>query len=65
MQSALEKATNNDFQYSFQSIIETCGNDLQDDEFCLQAHPHPISGAVDFQQQRSEILRFHIQRRKA
>jgi len=46
---------------SLQPVLEDLGNDLQDDELRLQAHPHPISGAMDFQQ-RLEFLRFHIQR---
>lgn len=52
------------WQYSLQSlqgILEAFGNDLQEDELRIQAHPHPISGAMDFQQ-RLEFLAFHINR---
>lgn len=48
---------------NLQFILEDFGNDLKDDELRLQAHPHPISGAMDFQQ-RIEFLRFHIDRHK-
>ncbi len=47
-----------------QLLLEAFGNDLQDGELRLQAHPHPISGAMDFQQ-RLEFLRFHIRRHHA
>jgi hypothetical protein len=46
---------------SLQSILDAFGNDIQDDELRILAHPHPISGAMDFQQ-RFEFLRFHINR---
>lgn len=46
---------------SLQSILDAFGTDLQDDELRIQAHPHPISGAMDFQQ-RLEFLAFHIKR---
>jgi len=46
-----------------QPLLEAFGKELQDDELRLQAHPHPISGAMDFQQ-RIEFLRFHILRHK-
>ena len=48
---------------SLQSILETFGNEIKEDELRLQAHPHPISGAMDFQQ-RIEFLAFHIDRHK-
>ena len=48
---------------SLQEILRTFGEDLQEDELRLQAHPHPISGALDFQQ-RLEFLRFHIDRHR-
>ena len=35
---------------SLQPVLEAFGNDLQEDELRIQAHPHPISGAMDFQQ---------------
>ncbi|MGG9962195.1 DinB family protein [Ferruginibacter sp. SUN106] len=44
-----------------QPLLENFGKDLQEDELRLQAHPHPISGAMDFQQ-RLEFLHFHILR---
>jgi len=46
---------------SLQEVLQAFGDDLNDDELRLQAHPHPISGAMDFQQ-RLEFLRFHIER---
>ncbi len=46
---------------SLQEILGAFGQDLKEDELRLQAHPHPISGALDFQQ-RVEFLRFHINR---
>lgn len=46
-----------------QEMLQALGNDIQDNELRLQAHPHPISGALDFQQ-RLEFLRFHINRHK-
>jgi hypothetical protein len=48
---------------SLQQILEAFGRDLKDDELRIQAHPHPISGAMDFQQ-RLEFLRFHINRHR-
>ena len=49
---------------NLQPLLETFGKDLQEDELRLQAHPHPISGAMDFQQ-RLEFLSFHINRHHA
>lgn len=46
---------------SLQLILDDFGTDLQDTELRLQAHPHPISGPMDFQQ-RLEFLAFHIKR---
>ena len=46
---------------SLQGILETLGNELSDSDLHLLAHPHPISGVLDFQQ-RFEFLRFHIDR---
>jgi len=46
---------------SLQGVLEAFGNDLKQDELRIQAHPHPISGAMDFQQ-RLEFLAFHIDR---
>ena|SRR5260221_377366 len=46
---------------SLQGILESFGADLKDDELRIQAHPHPISGPMDFQQ-RLEFLVFHIKR---
>jgi hypothetical protein len=48
---------------SLQDVLESFCNDLKEDELRLQAHPHPISGPVDFHQ-RLEFLRFHIYRHK-
>lgn len=45
------------------NVLVDFGQDLQDDELRLQAHPHPISGVMDFQQ-RLEFLRFHIDRHR-
>jgi hypothetical protein len=52
------------WQYSFlslQVVLEAFGNELQENELRIQAHPHPISGSMDFQQ-RLEFLSFHIDR---
>ena len=46
-----------------QTLLNSFGEDLKEDELRLQAHPHPISGALDFQQ-RIEFLGFHINRHK-
>lgn len=46
-----------------QRVLETFGSYLKDDELRLQAHPHPISGPMDFQQ-RIEFLAFHISRHR-
>ena len=48
---------------SLQVVLEAFGRDLKDDELRIIAHPHPISGAMDFHQ-RLEFLRFHIDRHK-
>ena len=48
---------------SLQEVLNAFGQDLEEGELRLQAHPHPISGALDFQQ-RLEFLRFHINRHK-
>jgi hypothetical protein len=47
--------------HSLQQVLEEFGNDLKEDELRIIAHPHPISGDMDFQQ-RLEFLRFHINR---
>lgn len=47
--------------HSMQDALGAFSQDLKEDELRLQAHPHPISGALDFQQ-RLEFLRFHINR---
>ncbi len=47
--------------FSLQGILESFGAELQEDELRVLAHPHPISGPLDFQQ-RIEFLRFHIER---
>jgi hypothetical protein len=46
---------------SVQLILDAFGNYIQDDELRIQAHPHPISGPLDFHQ-RLEFLAFHIKR---
>ena len=46
---------------SLQPILEGFGENLQDDELRIIAHPHPISGPMDFQQ-RLGFLTFHIRR---
>jgi hypothetical protein len=48
---------------SLQPVLEAFGSDLQEMELRLQAHPHPISGPMDFHQ-RLELLRFHINRHR-
>ncbi len=48
---------------NLQEILDAFGHDLKEEELRLQAHPHPISGAMDFQQ-RLEFLRFHINRHR-
>jgi hypothetical protein len=49
--------------HSLQGILESFGMDLQEEELRWLAHPHPISGPLDFQQ-RIEFLRFHIHRHR-
>ncbi len=46
---------------SLQELLAAFGQDIKADELRLKAHPHPISGDLDFQQ-RIEFLRFHINR---
>lgn len=46
---------------SLQSVLTSFGNDLQPEELHILAHPHPISGPMDFHQ-RLEFLAFHIKR---
>ena len=48
---------------SLQGVLETFGRYLKNDELRLQAHPHPISGPMDFRQ-RFEFLSFHINRHR-
>jgi hypothetical protein len=48
---------------SLQEILQAFGQDLKDDELRVQAHPHPISGALDFYQ-RLEFLSFHLRRHR-
>ncbi len=48
---------------NLQLLLEAFGKELREDELRVQAHPHPISGAMDFHQ-RLEFLRFHIQRHR-
>ena len=46
---------------SLQTVLNAFGEDLKEEELKLQAHPHPISGAMDFHQ-RLEFLVFHLNR---
>ena len=46
---------------SLQLILDAFGEDIQEDELRIQAHPHPISGPMDFHQ-RLEFLAFHLLR---
>ena len=48
---------------NLQGMLEDFGRDLQVDELSLQAHPHPISGPLNFHQ-RLQFLRFHIDRHR-
>lgn len=49
---------------SLQPLLESFGRDLQPEELRVQAHPHPISGPMDFHQ-RLEFLAFHLKRHEA
>ena len=44
-----------------QVLLQQFGDTMSDEDLAVQAHPHPISGALNFQQ-RLEFLRFHIDR---
>jgi hypothetical protein len=46
-----------------QGVLESFGRHLNNDELRLLAHPHPISGAMDFHQ-RFEFLSFHLNRHR-
>ncbi|MBL7813757.1 MAG: DinB family protein [Saprospiraceae bacterium] len=46
---------------SLQPLLQKLADDMEEQDLRTQAHPHPISGAMDFQQ-RFEFLRFHIDR---
>lgn len=46
---------------ALQGVLETLGADMTDDDLTILAHPHPISGVLDFGQ-RIDFLRFHINR---
>ena len=48
---------------SLQPILNSFGSYLHEDELKIQSQPHPISGALDFQQ-RFEFLAFHIARHR-
>ena len=48
---------------NLQALLESFGRHLKNDELRLQAHPHPISGPMDFHQ-RLEFLRFHLNRHR-
>jgi hypothetical protein len=49
--------------HSLQGVLEKFGEYLQEDELRCQSQPHPISGALDFQQ-RFEFLAFYISRHR-
>ena len=44
-----------------QNTLKSLGSELSDADLSILAHPHPISGVLDFRQ-RLEFLRFHIDR---
>jgi len=44
-----------------QNLLVAFSHDLKEEELRWPAHPHPISGPLDFQQ-RFEFLSFHIRR---
>ena len=46
---------------SLQYVLESLGNTMEENDLRILAHPHPISGDMDFQQ-RLEFLRFHLYR---
>jgi hypothetical protein len=48
---------------NLQVVLESFGRHIKNDELRVQAHPHPISGPMDFQQ-RFEFLKFHIDRHR-
>ena len=48
---------------SLQELITLFANQLNEEDLKTLAHPHPISGDMDFQQ-RLEFLRFHIDRHR-
>jgi hypothetical protein len=48
---------------NLQQVLTAFGQDIKDDELRIQAHPHPISGAMDFHQ-RFEFLAFHLARHR-
>ncbi|MEN9686279.1 MAG: hypothetical protein RLZZ28_2065 [Bacteroidota bacterium] len=48
---------------SLQLVLEAFGKELKEEELKILAHPHPISGEVDFQQ-RLEFLSFHLDRHR-
>jgi hypothetical protein len=41
---------------SLQKVLDGFGSDLKENELRLQAHPHPISGAMDFHQRLEFLL---------
>jgi hypothetical protein len=49
--------------HSLQEILESSGKSIRGDELRMEAHPHPISGPMDFRQ-RFEFLRFHLDRHR-
>ena len=49
---------------SLQQVLETFGNDLKENELRILAHPHPISGPMDFQQ-RLEFFTFSFKQARS
>jgi len=48
---------------NLQTVLEAFGSYMRNGELRVLAHPHPISGPLDFHQ-RLEFLRFHIDRHR-
>ena len=48
---------------NLQPLLADFTANLREEDLRVQAHPHPISGAMDFQQ-RLEFIRFHLDRHR-
>ena len=48
---------------NLQNVLNSFAQNLTENELRIQAQPHPISGAMDFQQ-RFEFIRFHLDRHR-